>query len=345
MRTRTPISRIFKQLGFLRFGASASRPSADEQRVMHLFRNRAELKKSYNQAQGELQQSRDRLKQQEGLTAQWQERLQALELRLAQPETGYQALVFYQLRDLWHVGRGLLEALVRELRQQREAVERGAFQREFQRHRELRMQALERSCHELEEQASETTATAQAIALQLGREQGWWRYFRRRALRRRLHEAGQRQLESADALQAARTERELVANEPEPRFPGLSLAMRRAINVTAISYAQVLYGRLESSALLEPVRMALAAEEVPGTEYGDRAACELLMAQIQRTRWSLQQRIMLRDQLQQVTLGLRPLLRYAGEHVSVPDPMALAEGSVGTRVLQEDAWEISALLL
>jgi len=342
---RTPFSRVFAQLGFLRFGAASLRPTPEEQRVMHLFRNRAELKKSFNQAQGELQQWRDRLKQQEGLTAQWQERLQNLERRLSQPETAYPALVFYQLRDLWQVGRSLLEQLIRELRQQREAVERGAFQRECLRHRELRLQALERTCHELEEQASAATVTAQALTLQLGHERGWWRYLQRRALRRRLHEANLRQLQSADALQAARDEREQVANEPEPRFPGLSLAMRRAINLTGIAYAHILHGRIESSALLEPMRAALVAEEVPAAEYGDRAACELLMTQIQRTRWSLQQRIMLKDQLQQTTLGLRPLLRYADEHTSVPDAAALAEGSVGSRALLEDAWGISALLL
>lgn len=345
MRTRTPISRIFRQLGFLRFGAALPQPTADEQRVMHLFRNRAELKKSFNHAQGELQRWRDRLKQQEGLTAQWQERLQTLERRLAQPESGYPALVFYQLRDLWQVGHGLLEALIRELHQQREAAERGAFQRECQRQRELRLQDLDRTCHELEEQASATTASAQALAQQLAREHVWWRYFQRRALRRRLHDASLRQLQAADALQAARNERELVAGEPEPRFPGLSVAMRRAINISGIAYAQVLYARLEGSALLEPVRAARAADEVPAAEYGDRAACELLMEQIQRTRWSLQQRIMLKEQLQQVTLGLRPLLRYASEHASVPDAAALADGSLGTRVLQEDAWGISALLL
>ena len=119
---RTPISRIFRQLGFLRFGLpAATRTSPEDERVMHLFRNRAELKKSYNQLHTELLQLRDRLKQQEGVTALAQESLQALQKRLAQPDSAYPAMVFYQLRDLWHLAHGLLEQQIRELRQQREA--------------------------------------------------------------------------------------------------------------------------------------------------------------------------------------------------------------------------------
>ncbi len=312
---------------------------------MHLFRNRAELKKSYNQLHGELLQLRDRLKQQEGVTAQARESLQALEQRLAQPETAYPTLVFYQLRDLWRVAYGLLEQQIREQRQQREAVERGAFERECQRQRELRVATLQHSCDELDAAAHAAAAPLQPLTLQLARQQGWWRYPQRRRLRQQLHAASLLQLQAADALQAARYERDLVAAEPEPRFPGLSVAMRRAINLSAIAYAHVLHARLQSSGLLEPMRSATAAEEVPAGDYGDRGACELLMAQIQRTRWSLQQRIMLKDELQQATFGLRPLLRYASDLASVPEAAALAGESVGTRVLLENAWEISRLLL
>ena len=128
-------------------------------------------------------------------------------------------------------------------------------------------------------------------------------------------------------------------------FPGLSVAMRRAINVSAIAYAHVLHARHREQRAAGAHAQRHRGRGGAGGDYGDRAACELLMAQIQRTRWSLQQRLMLKDELQQVTLGLRPLLRYASELASVPDAAALAGDSVGTRVLLENAWEISRLLL
>jgi len=343
---RTPISRTIRQLGFLRVGPTAATNAvAEDERVMRLFRNRAELKKSYNQLCDQVQQLQDRLKQQEGVTARAQEHLQALQARLALADTAYPTVVFYQLRDLWHVAHGLLEQHMRELHQQREAIERGVFQRDFQQQRELRVAALDRGCQELQVSAQTAAALVQSLTQQIARERGWWRYLQRRLLRRQLQAASLRDLQVADALQAARNERELVAAEPEPHFPGLSLAMRRAVNVAVIAYAHVLHGRVESSGLLDAVRRAMAIEEVPPGEYGDRAACELLMAQIQRTRWSLQQRLMLKDELQQVTMGLRPLLRYASDFSSIPDAAALADETVGTRVLQDNAWEISRLLL
>ena len=54
----------------------------DDDRVLHLFRNRAELKKAYSALQDEVQRLKDRIKQQEGATARVQEMLQGLEARL-----------------------------------------------------------------------------------------------------------------------------------------------------------------------------------------------------------------------------------------------------------------------
>ena len=44
---------------------------------------------------------KERIKQQEGATQRVQEMLNALETRLGMSDTGYPALVFYQLRRLW----------------------------------------------------------------------------------------------------------------------------------------------------------------------------------------------------------------------------------------------------
>ena len=59
--------------------ARQPRPRSIDDRVLHLFRNRAELKKAYSGLQDELQRLKDRIKQQEGATARVQEMLQGLE--------------------------------------------------------------------------------------------------------------------------------------------------------------------------------------------------------------------------------------------------------------------------
>ena len=57
MRMSAPLMKLIKQLGFLRLGADASKPKleVDDDRVMHLFRNRAELKKAHGSLQDEVQ--------------------------------------------------------------------------------------------------------------------------------------------------------------------------------------------------------------------------------------------------------------------------------------------------
>ncbi len=80
--------------------------------MLALFRNRAELKKAYGELQDEIYRLKDRVKQQEGATQRVQEMLQSLEQRLGAQDSGYPALVFYQLRGLWQLGRELIEQFV-----------------------------------------------------------------------------------------------------------------------------------------------------------------------------------------------------------------------------------------
>src|ERR1700690_3089233 len=122
-----------REFGFLRLGSATPKLDVADDRVLVLFRNRAELKKSYSGLQDEVQRLKDRVKQQEGATARVQEMLQGLEERLALPDTAYPALVFYQLRELWTLGRTLLTQFVAELVAQQEERERRAFLAGFNR--------------------------------------------------------------------------------------------------------------------------------------------------------------------------------------------------------------------
>ena len=92
---------LIDKLSFLKGGSEGGSVSADEERLMQLFQNRAGLKKAYADLKDEFHLLRDRLKQQEGATIRVQEQLDALGDLLADPRTGFGALVFYQLRGLW----------------------------------------------------------------------------------------------------------------------------------------------------------------------------------------------------------------------------------------------------
>ena len=78
---------MIDKLSFLKGGSEGGSVSADEERLMQLFQNRAGLKKAYADLKDEFHILRDRLKQQEGATLRVQEQLDALGDLLADPAT------------------------------------------------------------------------------------------------------------------------------------------------------------------------------------------------------------------------------------------------------------------
>ena len=123
-----------------------------------LFRNRAELKKAYGELQDEIYRLKDRIKQQEGATQRVQEMLAALEQRLGAQDSGYPALVFYQLRGLWQLGRELIEQFLADLARQLEDRERRAHFAEHNRKQFSRRQTVESQLRAAETQAADASA-------------------------------------------------------------------------------------------------------------------------------------------------------------------------------------------
>ena len=336
-----------RQLGFLRVALVDDRAdAADDGRILHLFRNRIELKKSFSNAQEEIQRLKDRVKQQEGATARVQELLQGLEVRLAQPASAYQALVFYQLRELWLLGRTLLQQFVSELETQQLERERRNFFAEFNRRQFARRQTVEAECLNAEGAAAAARARVSELERRLGGMQRFWHYFLRRAVRHELHGASIQALLAEQALGEARTARSALEGE-QPNFTGLSIESRRAINLAAVAYAQVLRERLTRTGLFEATHQASGRREPAVGEYGERAQCERLMSDIQRARTLLEQRNELLPEIRTRADGLRRLGRYRNETDSVPDAASLAgeDSAVASPVLVEDCWEIYRVLL
>jgi hypothetical protein len=340
--------KLFKQLGFLRVALPANaRAAHKDDRVVDLFRNRAELKKAYSATQEELLQLKDRIKQQEGATSRVQEMLQGLEARLASPVTAYQAIVFYQLRELWTLGRTLLDQFVTDLATQREEHERRQFLAEYNRSQFARRQTVEATLRHCEAAAFEARAEVARLEQQLAGFNRWWHYFKRRLLRTQLQPANMKSLLAGQDFDAARQAHESLLAEPEPAFPGISVQARRAINLAAIAYAQVLCERLATTQLLEPARDASSRREPPEESYGDRARCEALIADIQRARLVMQQNISLQQELRVRVEAYKAAARYRGDDDTMPaaESLVSAVGGAGTQVLVDDSWEVHRLLL
>lgn len=209
-----------RQLGLLRIGVPPERTAEEDDRLLHLFRNRAELKKSYISVQDELQRLKDRIKQQEGATARVQEMLQGLEARLGLPETAYPAMVFYQLRELWSLGRTLLTQFTAELAAQQEGRERRAFFADYNQRQFARRQTVDATLREAESRAADGRAAVALLEQQLSTLRRVWHYFKRRALRAQIQAANLQALLYLQDLEAARSARDALEAEPARNSPG-----------------------------------------------------------------------------------------------------------------------------
>jgi hypothetical protein len=356
--TAAPFMKSLRQLGFLKLPFRQEEKDGEDTRVLALFRNRAELKKAYGELQDEIYRLKDRIKQQEGATQRVQEMLSALEQRLGAQESGYPALVFYQLRGLWQLGRELIEQFVADLARQLEDRERRAHFTDHNRRLFARRQAVETQLRSAETQAAE--AGAQLAGLQAEREQltRFWHFFKRKSLDRRIESARTSAGAADAALLEARSASEALEKEAVSEFPGLSLDARRAINLAAIAYAEVQCLRLVKTKLVSLAREATSRREV-ADDYGSRAECESIMADIARARALIQARTNIAQEVKVRSERLKQIARYRGQNDTSPTPESIAFGegdvlageTLGAsaarmpNVLAEDTWDLFRVLL
>lgn len=350
--------KALRQLGFLKLNFRQDAPPEEEGRVLALFRNRAELKKAYGELQEEIYRLKDRIKQQEGATQRVQEMLNALEARLGVSETAYPALVFYQLRRLWQSGRELIEQFVADLARQQDERERRQHLAEHNRRQFSTRQAVEKQLRNAESMAAEQTGQVAALEAQRARITRFWHYFKRRALEHRITSAVAAAVAANAALTDARAAAEDLERQPMPEFAGLSVEARRAINLAAIAYAEVLCLRLVRTRLVTLAREATSRREVMD-DYGSQAECELLMREIESARNVLPGRASIAQEVSSRVERLKQVARYrnAADTSPTPDSLAFSEGDVmGSEpvgasaarmpnVLAEDTWDLFRILL
>lgn len=333
-------------------------PPVETERVVELFRNRAEIKKAYSAAQQELHRLTDRLKQQEGATVRVQELLEALEQRLASPETAPATVVFYQLRGLWETGRRLIEQQLAALARQHEEGERRLHFAESNRRRFARRQQVEAELREREAGAAAARQGVAALAARRGRLVRIWHWFERRRVDAALAAARSASAAADAALAEARSACEVLAAEEAADFPGLSLEARRAINLAAIACAEVLCARLAGTTLVARARDSVMRREATD-DYGTRQECERLMTEIARARELLAEPTGLAQALGTQLGRLKTVARYRAGSDTVPVPESIgaievevpvqrkrgAEPARVPNVLAEDTWDLFRVLL
>ncbi len=327
---------------------SNEKPPEDE-RVLELFRNRAELKKAYSELQDEIHALKDRLKQQEGATARVQEMLEELEFKLQSPDTAYPAMVFYALRKLWGVGNSLLAQLSTELQQEHAARESRAYFVETNRRRFEQRRALESALQAARSgfvEAEHKLAALEAERIKLAKP---WHYFRRKELEDRI-------VIARVALQAARGEMEPARlqfaqfeQDNLVPFAGISLEAKRSINVELIACAEMLCLQLVKTPLVGLAKAA-SLKRASGDDYGHRPDCEALIEDVGRAIAILGQKPPDGAKIKKRAERKRAQARYRAADDGVPVAESMSAPADESEppipnVVAEDTWDLFKIVL
>ncbi len=258
---------------------TANEHDDDNEKLVELFRNRAELKKEFAALGKEKYRLQQLIKEQQGATARVLQRLEQLESLLVDPEWVYTVVVFYQLRFLNRRCESKLAKFAEQLKRQREGrrrehqlqawsekcnAEKTALEKKLDAHRE-RLRLLEGQLRAEQQQADSMPA--------LGK------IFKRRAVSDRVAELGEQLDSASNEEQALRQKIESIEHAEPPDPPGLSVTEKRSINFMIIAFAQHLYLQFNDRNLVALVKES-SEKSVGAINYGSRRDCDVLLDRI-----------------------------------------------------------------
>jgi hypothetical protein len=348
---------LIDKLTFLKGVADGGSASADEERLMQLFQNRAGLKKAYADLKDEFHLLRDRLKQQEGATIRIQEQMDALGDLLGDPKTGFGALVFFQLRALWKACHQQLSTFAADLTRQQEAREVAKHQADVDAEKNARLADADVRLRAAAAAADEQRRHLAEEQQQIGRLTAFWHYFKRRRRLKALESLRHHVVAADAAVGDLHAERSAIVNETAPEFPGLSLAARRNINLAIISYAELLCEHADAYGLAARAKEAVA-RRVHEMNFGTRADCEGYMQRVQKAQLAVANQKQIGSHIRVKLERLRATCEYRNTADTVPTADSLsppvtdldfdkpkAAPANTWNVLAEDYWDLYTLLL
>lgn len=350
---------MIDKLSFLKAGLDGGSVSADEERLMQLFQNRAGLKKAYEDLKDEFHLLRDRLKQQEGTTIRVQEQLDGLGDMLADPGTGFGALVFYQLRGLWKTCHQQLSGFAAELIRTQEARETAKHRAECDTAKGSRLAELDQRLQLAAGKADIQRQHMAGAQQELSRLTAIWHYFERRRRHKSLESLRQAVLIADAEVGNIHAERSAIGGESLDDFPGISLVARRNINLAIISYAELLCENVDAFGLAARAKEAVA-RRVHEMSFGDRSECEDCMQRVQRAQFSVTNQKQIMTTIKAKMERLRAICEYPNTADTVPTADSLAGSSASPEadqpkaprptaapwnVLAEDYWDLVTLLM
>lgn len=254
----------------------------DNDKLVDLFRNRAELKKEFDALRDEKYQLQDRIKQHEGATARVQQQMDHLENLLLDREWVHNVVTLYQLRRLAIHCNAKLSRFAEELKQQREQRVHSKAMEAWTEQRDGQAASIESEIGEHRLQVQLLEDQLQAERHKLTTMNGVSKMFQGRGLETEIDlivarvDAGQaREQELLQSL-------EKVHNQNPPEHGGLDDATKRSINFMILSFAQQLYLHFSEDNLGELAKEA-SEKSVGAVNYGTKSECDEIIERIERS--------------------------------------------------------------
>ncbi|GFE85125.1 hypothetical protein [Steroidobacter agaridevorans] len=338
-------------------GQSARQPVEDE-RLLQLYWNRAELKKELSRLQDERHKLIEQLNKHEATFARNSEQLLQLEEFLGNPETGPHGLVYFQLRALWRASSAKVARFAQQLQQQQADREQRRQVLEFDRARRQQLADFDRRIAAARSRADMLEAQLKLQETKLEKMRGFWNYARRRRLAEEI--AAEREQWDLAATEVTDLSDDRIALEEKapPALQGISVDGRRIVNTAVIAYAQQLVVAMSAGGLAVLAKETIT-KRVFDMKYGTREDCSRLMTLLREALAIVKNEKDDLSGLKERTDALRAVAAYRSDADTVPltdsigtlpVPVAPVSGletgnKAGVNVLVDDYWDLYQALL
>ncbi len=286
----------------------------DGDKLLDLYKNRAQLKKEFAGLREEKFQLQDRIKEQQGVTAHLQQKLDHLENLLQDPEWVHTVIVVYQLRALNLKCQRRLEAFAEQLKQQREQRQHGQSVVLWDEEQSRQAAAIKR-------QLDEHRAHIQTLEDQLNTEQNRSGFLS--MIFGRSKSSSRRKLDASIAAakekeQHLLRELEEFQSRPAPDQEGFDVATKRAINFMILSFAQQLWLHFSTDDLASMAKEA-NDKSPEAFKYGTKDECGLLLERIRIRAESFENVTADADVLQRRSQLIAESAMFHNDDDAVPD--------------------------
>ncbi|MGI9222898.1 MAG: hypothetical protein ACR2QX_00330 [Woeseiaceae bacterium] len=303
---------------------AVSNEKGDEnEKLVELFKNRAELKKEFAKLRKEQYRLQQRVKEQQGATARITQKLEHLESLLVDAEWVHTVVVFYQLRALNKRCRSKLAKFAEQLKQQRERRLQDGQHTGWQQDLKQEMAALQQQIGEHRMHVQVLEDRLQAERHRLDSMSGLAKVMKGRAASGEVDEITAQLADAQQVEQELLTELDTIKDREPPDAPGLGIGDKRSINFTIIAFAQQLYLQFRDQRLASLVKES-GDKSVGAINYGGKDDCDKLLALAQKQADSMEKLADFADVLKRRTALISEHAVFKDDDDVVPIPGTVA---------------------